>query len=208
MAFFPDKNYADAGAYADDYFALLAAAAATVDRAALAAAGELLTQRIKAGALIFSCGNGGSAAIANHLTCDHMKGIRSDTGLRPKVHSFSATVELITAITNDIGAEEMFSFQLSSMASAGDVLVAISSSGNSPNIVRVLTEAKERGVTTIAMTGFDGGGARALADINLHVRADNYGLVEDVHQSLMHILAQHLRHAHLTDSATLGRLKF
>ncbi len=208
MLYFPNKSYADAGAYADDYFALLASAAATVDRRALAAAAELLAERAKAGALIFSCGNGGSAAIANHLTCDHMKGIRSDTALRPKVHSFSATVELITAITNDIGAEEMFSFQLSSMASKGDVLVAISSSGGSPNILRVLAEAKERGVSTIAMTGFSGGGAAALADISLHVAADNYGIVEDVHQSLMHILAQHLRHAHLTDSSALGQLKF
>ena len=208
MVYFPSKSYADAGAYADDYFTLLASAAATVDRSALAAAGEMLTQRVKDGAMIFSCGNGGSAAIANHLTCDHMKGIRSNTALRPKVHSFSSTVELITAITNDIGGEEMFSFQLSSMASKGDVLIAISSSGSSPNIIRVLTEAKERGVATIVMTGFSGGGAASLADINLHVNADNYGIVEDVHQSLMHILAQHLRHAHLSDGSVLGELKF
>jgi phosphoheptose isomerase len=75
----------------------------------------------------------------------------------------------------------------------GDVLLAISSSGNSANILRALEWARGHGVATIAMTGFDGGGARALADVELHVPASNYGIVEDVHQSLMHCLAQFLR---------------
>ncbi len=208
MACFPNKSYADAGAYADDYFYHLAAASASVDRRALAAAADLLVERVKAGAMIFSCGNGGSAAIANHLVCDHMKGIRTGTALRPKVHSFSATVELITAIANDIGVEQIFSFQLSSMASPGDVLIAISSSGTSPNVVSVVAEAKRLGVTIIAMTGFTGGEAAQMADISLHVDAANYGVVEDVHQSLMHILAQHLRLAHLADPSALETLKF
>ncbi len=141
MAYFPEQTYPDAGLYADRYFELLAEAAATVDRAALTAASRLLIERISAGRHVYSCGNGGSAAIANHLVCDHMKGIQTGTPLRPKIHSFSATVELITAIANDIGTEEMFAFQLSSLASEGDVLIAISSSGSSPNIVRAIEEA-------------------------------------------------------------------
>jgi D-sedoheptulose 7-phosphate isomerase len=208
MAYFPERSYPDAGSYADRYFELFTQAAATVDRGALSAAGDLLIDRITAGKHVYSCGNGGSAAIANHLVCDHMKGIQTNTSLRPKVHSFSATVELLTAIANDIGVEEMFAFQLSSLASEGDVLIAISSSGTSPNIVRVMEEAKAHGVATIAMTGFTGGPAATLADVSLHVDAHNYGVIEDVHQSLMHILAQHVRHAHLHDPAALGTLKF
>lgn len=208
MIYFPDRTHDDCGTYADQYFELLARAAATVDRAALGAAADLLIERIKAGRHVYSCGNGGSAAIANHLVCDHMKGIQTSTGLKPKIHSFSSTVELITAIANDIGVDEMFAFQLSSLAAEGDVLIAISSSGTSPNITRVMEEAKALGVTTIAMTGFTGGPAAELADVSLHVDAHNYGVIEDVHQSLMHILAQYARHAHVHEPTALGTLKF
>lgn len=158
--------------------------------------------------MIFSCGNGGSAAIANHLVCDCMKGVRTSSSLRPRVHSLSTTVETITAIGNDIGYERIFDFQLESLGRPGDVLVAISSSGSSPNIANALTRAKAMGIATIAMTGFEGGTARELADVVLHVDAQNYGVIEDVHQSLMHILAQYLRHSHLEDEAQLGRIKF
>lgn len=205
---FPDRLYADAGAYADAYFGQLTRAAASLDRRVLADAGRMLAERAAKGAMIFSCGNGGSAAIANHLACDCMKGVRADSRLRPRVHSLSTSVELITALANDVGPEEMFSGQLSSLASAGDVLIAISSSGASPNIVRALEWARDHGLATIALTGFAGGPAMRLADHALHVDAANYGLAEDVHQSVMHILAQYLRHSHLIEPGRLGSLKF
>lgn len=208
MVYFPDRIYPDAGSYADAYFELLHQAVATVDRAALAKAGTLLAACADQGRFIFSCGNGGSAAIANHLVCDCLKGIRAGTNLVPKVHSLSTTVETITAIGNDIGYDQIFSFQLQSLGTPGDVLIAISSSGGSPNIIAAIEEAKSRGMATIAMTGFSGGGAATLADINLHVDAQNYGVIEDAHQSLMHILAQYLRHAHLVDQTSLGTIKF
>lgn len=208
MAYFPDRLIPDAGNYAIEYFQLMSAAAGTIDPIAVSAAGELIAKTIKAGGRIYSCGNGGSAAIANHLVCDCQKGIRTDTALRPKVHSLSTTVELITAIVNDIGSEEMFSFQLDSLGEAGDLLIAISSSGSSPNIVRTLELARVKGIATIAMTGFAGAPSRTLADVSLHVDCDNYGIVEDLHQSLMHILAQYTRHSHLDDPSRLGVLKF
>ena len=206
--YFPAQVMADAGAYADAYFERIADAARTVDRKALAAAGQLLAERAAKGAMIYSCGNGGSAAISNHLVCDCMKGVRSNSWLKPRVNSLSSAVELITAIVNDIGYEDMFSYQLSSLASAGDVLIAISSSGTSPNIVKALSVAREMKLKTIAMTGFGGGQSAEIADISLHVDEQNYGVVEDVHQSLMHILAQYLRHSHLQDPSVLGTLKF
>jgi len=207
-SFFPEHQIQDAGLYADAYFERITAAAKTVDRGALAAAGRLLAERAAQGKMIFSCGNGGSAAISNHLVCDCMKGVRGNSWLKPKVNSLSSAVELITAIVNDIGPEEMFSFQLTSMASEGDVLIAISSSGASPNIIKALHTAREMKMATIAMTGFAGGESARLADVSLHVDAENYGVVEDVHQSLMHILAQYLRQSHLTDPSLLGTLKF
>jgi phosphoheptose isomerase len=124
------------------------------------------------------------------------------------VHSLSTTVELITAIVNDIGSEQMFTYQLESLGSTGDTLIAISSSGASPNIISALQWAKENGMKTIAMTGFSGGEAAEIADTSLHVPIDNYGVVEDVHQSLMHILAQFLRVSHFVDVNKLGMTKF
>ena len=112
----------------------------------------------------------------------------------PGVVSLSATVELITAIANDIDYAEIFAYQLRNAARPGDVLITISSSGNSENIVRALAWARDNGLTTIAMSGFSGGRSATTADINLHVAAANYGVVEDAHQSLMHILAQYVRH--------------
>lgn len=208
MSLFPDHRYESAGDLAVDYFALSAKGAQTVSLDALSKAGVLLAERSGQGRMIFSCGNGGSAAIANHLVCDCMKGVRAGSSLKPKVHSLSATIELLTAIVNDIGVEDMFSYQLESLGAPGDVLIAISSSGSSPNIVKALTWAKANGMTTIAMTGFTGGESARIADISLHVSIDNYGVVEDIHQSLMHILAQYLRVSHFEDCTKLGSVKF
>ena len=208
MTYFPRQRYSDAGAYAAAYFDLIVQGASRIDQDKLAQAGALLGDCAAARRTIFSCGNGGSAAIANHLVCDCLKGIRTGTALKPKVQSLSATVELMTAIVNDIGPDEMFSFQLESLGEPGDVLIAISSSGASPNIIRALQWAKNNGMATIAMTGFSGGEAAKLADISLHVSMENYGVIEDMHQSFMHILAQYLRHAHLTDPTKLGVVKF
>lgn len=208
LQYFPEHRHADASLFARAYFQRLAAGAETVDPAMIDASAKLLAERSLSGRMIFSCGNGGSAAIANHLVCDCMKGVRTSSTLHPRVHSLSTTVETITAIGNDFGYEQIFEFQLESLGQPGDVLVAISSSGDSPNIINALTRARELGIASIAMTGFTGGRARSIADISLHVDAHNYGVVEDVHQSLMHILAQYLRHSHLEDESQLGHIKF
>ena len=208
MAIFPNRPFDHAADYADAYFARLAEAAASVDRAALDRAAALITAAAQEGRRIYLCGNGGSAAIANHLVCDCLKGIRNESTLRPEVVSLSTTIELITAIGNDLGYDQIFSYQLESLGRPGDVLMAISSSGNSPNILAAIQAARAIGMTVIAMTGFDGGAAARMADVSLHVRAENYGLVEDVHQALMHLLAQFIRQQHLADPSTIGRIKF
>jgi len=208
VQFFPDERISDAGSFANAYFQQLAAAAATVESSAVEAAARLIESRSRDDKMIFSCGNGGSAAIANHLICDCLKGVRTGSTLHPRVHSLSASIETITAVGNDIGYDDIFVYQLESLSKPGDVLIAISSSGESPNIVKALTRAREMDVATIAMTGFSGGAAASIAGISLHVQGQNYGIVEDIHQSLMHILAQHLRYMHLEDESALGRIKF
>jgi D-sedoheptulose 7-phosphate isomerase len=202
---FPDKKFGNAGAFADAYFEHLGRAQASVDRGRIEASAELLTRAYAGGGTVFACGNGGSAAISNHLHCDHLKGVQTDTALRPKVVSLSSTIETITAIANDISYDEVFVYQLRTLADPGDVLITVSSSGNSENVVRACQWAKENGVATIAMTGFSGGRTAKLADINLHVAGDNYGVIEDVHQSLMHILAQFIRQAAMQAELIAGR---
>lgn len=190
---FPQFAYADIAQYIDAYSDQISQAYASVDRNQLRAAQSLLVSALEQDMHLFSCGNGGSAAIANHLVCDHTKGVSTDTPFRPRVFSLSTNVETLTAIANDIDYSEIFSQQLHFLARPGDVLVAISSSGDSENIVKALQWARSNRIGSIAMTGFSGGRARQLADVSLHVEADNYGVIEDVHQSLMHILAQFIR---------------
>jgi len=204
MASFPDKPYPTAGGYLTGYREAMAAAWASVDPAAFERAAALLAEAIKGKRMIYACGNGGSAATSGHLLCDFLKGIQTDTALRPRVVSLASHLELITAIANDIAYEEIFAFQLKTMAAPGDVLITISASGNSENIVRALDWAKANGVGAIAMTGFSGGRSAKLADINLHVAAENYGIVEDIHQSMMHAFAQYLRQSAMAPGAHLS----
>lgn len=208
MTYFPDRRYDDQASYAQDYFAQCALAAQTIDANSLTRAGELIADTVRNEGSIFSCGNGGSAAISNHLVCDCLKGTRADTEIRPRVFSLSTTVELITAIGNDFGYEDVFSYQLESNAAPGDLLIAISSSGSSPNIAKALRTARDIGMRTLALVGFGGGEAAALSDVTIWVKAENYGVVEDVHQSLMHIFAQYLRQSNVSDASLLGARKF
>lgn len=189
---FPDRVYTDAGSYVVAYREEIIRAWQSVRADAMDRAVAILSAAITSRRTIFACGNGGSAAIANHLACDHLKGVQLDTSLRPKVVSL-AHLELLTAIANDVAFEEVFVYPLRTMAEPGDVLMTISASGNSENIVRSVIWARENGVRTIAFTGFDGGRSGHLADVNLHVNAFNYGIVEDIHQSLMHCLAHSVR---------------
>jgi phosphoheptose isomerase len=197
---FPHGKYTDAGSYANAYFEELYKATQTVDRDKVRQAAAVLAEVYQNGGMVFSCGNGGSAAIANHLVCDHCKLVRTDTNLQSRIYSLSSTVEIITAIGNDISYDEIFVYQLKTLAKPGDALVTISSSGNSENIVRAAQWAKENGLPVVSLTGFSGGRSAHIADVNLHVAADNYGVIEDVHQSLMHLLAQYLRQAHMDET--------
>jgi phosphoheptose isomerase len=198
---FPSTSYASAATYYSAYAEETARAAMSVEPAAVGRAAAVLLGAYTGGATVFSCGNGGSASIANHLQCDHTKNIAKSTDLCARVMSLSGNVEVLTAIANDLAYEDIFAHQLRSQARPGDVLVAISSSGRSPNIVAALRWARDHELRTISMTGFDGGEARTIADVSIHVNGTNYGVIEDLHQAIMHVLAQYIRQSRMTPAA-------
>jgi phosphoheptose isomerase len=140
-------------------------------------------------------GNGGSAAIADHLACDCGKGTSYDTHMSAVVHSLPSNVAMLTAIANDIGYEQVFAFQIQQLPPNKGLVIAISSSGNSPNIIAGLRAAMLRDIPTIAMVGFDGGKVcrEILGEVIIHVPWHNYGIVEDAHQSIMHVLSQTIK---------------
>lgn len=190
---FPDEKFDDIGSFADAYFDKIASAAASVDRAKLVHAADVLERTYRQSNTLFVCGNGGSAAIAGTFVCDHSKLVQTDTDLKAKVISLADNMSMITAIANDLSYDDIFLYQLKTLAGAGDTLLAISASGDSENVVKAATWARDNKMEVIAFTGFEGGRMADLATVHLHVRADNYGVIEDVHQSLMHMLAQYVR---------------
>jgi D-sedoheptulose 7-phosphate isomerase len=139
---------------------------------------------------IYIIGNGGSAATASHMVNDLGVGLKRRGIKNLKVKSLADNTPVCTAIANDIGYENIFYMQLKDVLEKEDVLIAISCSGNSPNIIKATTYAKEIGSTIIGLSGFDGGELKNLSDINFHVEAKSgdYGLVEDIHMILDHMI--------------------
>lgn len=178
------------GAFVSDYADRLKAALLTVDVAALEAMSAAIVGAAEAGKRIFAIGNGGSAAIADHLGCDWTKGTHVHTHPTIDVTSMTANGALYSAIANDYGFEQVFAAQVELLGKEGDVLVAISSSGDSANVLNAVQAANARGMFTIGLSGFAGGKLKNSVDVSIWVDANNYGLVEDAHQAIMHILAQ------------------
>ena len=142
---------------------------------------------------LFLAGNGGSAANANHLAADLIYGVNLQGRGAFRVHSLAANPSVLTCLGNDIGFENVFSHQLEALAESGDLLLVFSGSGNSPNIIQALKAAKKLGVTSVALLGYDGGGAKALADMPLHFPIHDMQAVEDLHMIVGHLLFKHLR---------------
>ena len=148
---------------------------------------------------VFVYGNGGSAHSASHWALDLMKTAAIDGQPRLKAISLADNIGTLTAVGNDISFDEIFRYPLHAYAEEGDVAVAISCSGNSANAVNATQWAQTHGLTTITLTGFNGGKLRELGDINVHVPSDNYGVIEDIHMACGHMMAQGLRHMILAD---------
>ena len=142
---------------------------------------------------LFLAGNGGSAANANHLANDLIYGVNQQGRGAFRVHSLASNPSVLTCLGNDIGFENIFSHQLEALAESGDLLLVFSGSGNSLNIIQALKAAKKLGVISVALLGYDGGGAKTLADLPLHFPIHDMQVVEDLHMIAGHLLFKHLR---------------
>ena len=140
------------------------------------------------GRTIFVLGNGGSASTASHLACDLNKGACLHAKKKFRVMALTDSLPTILAIANDLSYDAIFVEQLKNFAGAGDVVVGISGSGNSANVLKAVEYARQQGCTTIGVCGYDGGKLKPLVDCCFHVRIPDMQIVEDVHMMLTHIL--------------------
>lgn len=138
---------------------------------------------------IFVCGNGGSASTASHFACDIVKGASFNRPSRFRILALTDSLPTLTAYSNDVSYECVFAEQLKNFAEPGDVVMAISGSGNSPNVLRALEYANSIDCKTIALTGRDGGKLGPLAKLNIQVPVPHMGRIEDAHMIICHMIA-------------------
>jgi D-sedoheptulose 7-phosphate isomerase len=155
---------------------------------------DAIKKTVESKSRIYVIGNGGSSAIASHMVNDLGTGLRRRDIINFDIVSLADNTPVGTAIANDIGYENIFYMQLKGLLKKDDVIIAISCSGNSANIIKAVTYAREIGSTVIGCTGFDGGALKKLSDISFHIETPQgeYGLVEDVHTILDHLLHSYL----------------
>lgn len=146
----------------------------------------------KAGGHVYFCGNGGSAGNAIHMANDFVYGIAKQTGAGLKATALSANQSVMTCFANDIGYDSIFSEQIAVFARSGDILIALSGSGNSPNIVNAIQQAKSQGVKTYAILGYSGGKCKDLADVAIHFPVNDMQIAEDLQLIVGHMLMQYL----------------
>jgi D-sedoheptulose 7-phosphate isomerase len=137
---------------------------------------------------VFICGNGGSAATSSHFVVDMLKGASMNREKRFRILALNDQMPTLTAYANDVHYDCVFAEQLKNFAQPGDVFMAISGSGNSPNVLRAMEYANSIGCKTIAMTGKDGGKLGPMANLNIHVPADHMGRIEDGHHIVCHMI--------------------
>lgn len=183
------KNTDGPAEFARGYLAHLSKTLASLDIDAIASFVEILLEAREAGSTVFFLGNGGSAATSSHFANDIAVGTRS-IGKPFRAVSLTDNAAVLTAIANDYSYDDIFVLQLKYQLRPGDVVVGISASGNSPNVVKAIEFANTEGAHTVGLTGFDGGLLRQLVTISLHVPTGKgeYGPVEDAHMVLDHLV--------------------
>lgn len=143
---------------------------------------------------IFICGNGGSAATASHYCGDFTKGVSENLKVKYKAECLSDSITTMMAVANDISYQEIFRYPLRNKMEKGDILIGISGSGNSENVIRAIEYAREIGGTSIAITGYDGGRMLQMADYHIHVNIHDMQIAEDIHMMLDHLMMYVLTH--------------
>lgn len=178
---------------AGDYLRVLSSVLSRVSDSDVAGFCGELHSAIARGGNVFVAGNGGSAATASHFVNDLVKAIKIRGGGRTVFAALADNSAVMSAIANDEGYEQVFASQLAACSKKEDVLVVLSASGNSPNILAALLESKRLGMRSAAMLGMGGGKAQAIADISLVVASDDYGIIEDAHLAVCHAASAYLR---------------
>lgn len=173
---------------------LVSAAVSTVDEAALDHFVAAIVACSDLGSRVWVLGNGGSAAISDHFATDLAK-VNIDTGFEIFPVSLCSNGPILTALANDYGYADSFARQVRAFVRAGDVVVAVSSSGNSENVIRAVQEAKDHGATAVGLSGFDGGLLAKESDISIHVQTEigDYATAEDSHSVICHAVSLELR---------------
>ena len=174
--------------FPEQYKAELFKAIETVDLEKVGKAIEVLSRARDEGRQIFVCGNGGSASNASHFVCDMVKGASFNRPSRFRIMALTDSLPTITAYSNDVSYESIFVEQLKNFARAGDVVMAFSGSGNSPNVLRAIEYANSIGCRTIAFSGRNGGQLGPMAELNIQVSHPHMGRIEDVHMMAMHMI--------------------
>jgi D-sedoheptulose 7-phosphate isomerase len=172
----------------DRYFSRLKSTLDLVSREELSSFMGLLLEALNAGKRIYIMGNGGSAATASHFVCDFNKGLSYGKARRFKFICLSDNVPTTSAYANDVDYECVFVEQLRNFLEPGDLVIGLSGSGNSPNVLRAIEYARSAGATTVGITGFDGGKLKAAAEYGVNVPVDNMQISEDIHMVLDHLI--------------------
>src|SRR5215475_1722034 len=181
-----------------DYKADLLKTIETVDLDRVNQAIEILRKAREDDRHIFVCGNGGSASTASHFCCDMVKGASFGREKRFRIMALTDSLPTLTAYSNDVSYECIFVEQLKNFAEPGDVVMAISGSGNSPNVLRAVEYAASIGCHTIALSGRDGGKLGALAQLNVQVSHPHMGRIEDGHLVVLHMIGYYFMEAEYT----------
>lgn len=140
---------------------------------------------------VFIMGNGGSASTASHFACDLGKNTNIEGMTRFRVMSLNDNISLMTALSNDLGYDAVFEEQLKNLINPGDIVIAITASGNSPNILKAVVYAREKQATTIGIVGFGGGKLKEIANKSIVLKSKNYGQVESIHTIITHLITQY-----------------
>ena len=177
----------------ESYFARLNTAIAELPRDRLETLGEVLFRTYRNGNQVFTVGNGGSASTASHMAADLGKNTIGPNMRRFRIVSLNDNAAIVTALANDFGYENIFSEQLVNLIRPGDLLVVVSASGNSPNVLKAIHYAREQCAEVVGILGFDGGEAAGLVDLALVVPSTDYGVIEDAHLIINHVLVDYFK---------------
>ena len=191
-----------AAAHFVDYSRRLSATMEAFDWQPVVELADEIADCARTGRKLFIAGNGGSAGNAVHLANDFLYAWSKQFGRGIRVNALPANSAVVTCLANDEGYDEVFAAQLGIHADKGDVLLVFSGSGNSPNILRAIEKAREMGVRTFAVLGFDGGKARAMCDVPIHFQVNDMQIAEDMQLIIGHMIMQHLG----ANRDTLGRI--